>query len=127
MKSNDPISKYCFKKLKNDEVHVALEVLNDFLEELAGLCKIFQRQGLTPIAHAKINKIPQKYLGDTTFWSERVDNLLARTSNEKTATFNTERLLNFIGLLCDHMVERFLEGEMKDWVAFDCAALKFLS
>ena len=49
MKSNDPISKYCFKKLKNNGVHTALEVLNDVFEELAALCKIFQRQRLTPI------------------------------------------------------------------------------
>ena len=72
MKSNDPISKYCFKKLKNNGVHIALEVLNDVFEELAALCKIFQRQGLTPIdaqnfAHAKINKLRQKYPCDTTF------------------------------------------------------------
>jgi len=41
MKSYDPISKYCFKKLKNNEVHIALEALNDVFEELAALCKIF--------------------------------------------------------------------------------------
>ena len=75
MKSNDPICKYCFKKLKNNVVHIALEILNDVFEELTALCKIFQRQGLTPIdaqnfAHAKINKQRQKYLGDTTFWGE---------------------------------------------------------
>ena len=39
MKSNDPISKYCFKKLKNDGVHIALEVLNDVFEELAPCAK----------------------------------------------------------------------------------------
>ena len=44
IKSNDPISKYCFKKLKNNGVHIALEVLNDVFEELTALCKIFQRQ-----------------------------------------------------------------------------------
>jgi len=44
-------------------------------------------------AHAKINKLWQKYLGDTTFWGERVDNLLARISEEETSTFNTEGLL----------------------------------
>ena len=84
---------------------------------------------MTPIdaqnfAHAKINKLRQKYLGDTTFWGERVDNLLARIFQEETATFNTKGLLDFIRLLCDHMVERFPEGEVQDWVAFDCAGLK---
>ena len=118
------------KKLKNKGVYIALEVLNDVFEELAALCKIFQRQGLTPInaqnfAHAETNKLRQKHLGDTTFWGERVNNLLARISEEETATFDTEGLLDFIRLLCDHMVERFSEGEVQDWVAFDCAALKF--
>ena len=111
MKSNDPISKYCFKKLKNNGVHVALEVLNDVFEELAALYKIFQRQGLIPIdaqnfVHAKINKLRQKYLGDTKFWGEKVDNLLARISEEETATFNTEGLLDFIRLLCDYEISR---------------------
>ena len=53
-------------------------------------------------------------------------NLLARISEEETSTLNTEGLLDFIRLLCDHMVERFPEREVQDWVAFDCAALKFL-
>ena len=108
IKSNDPISKYCFKKLKNNGVHTALKVLNDVFEELAALYKIFQRQGLTLIdaqnfVHAKINKLRQKYLAEPTFWGERVDNLLVRISEEETATFNTEGLLDFIRLLCDHM------------------------
>ena len=106
-----------------------MKVLNEVFEELAALCKIFQRQELTPIdaqnfVHAKINKLRQKYLGDTTFWCERVDNLLARISEEETATFDSERLLDFIRLLCDHMIERFPEGDVQDWVAFDCAVLK---
>ena len=88
MKSNDPIFKHYSKKLKNNGVCLALKVLNDVFEELAALCKIFQRQGLTPIdaqnfANAKINKLRQKYLGDTIFWGERVDNLLARISEKK--------------------------------------------
>ena len=93
------------------------------------MCKIFQRQGLTPsdaqnCAHAKINKLRQKYLCDTPFWGERVDNLLDKISEEETATLDTEGLLDFIRLLCDQMIERFPEGEVQDWVAFDCAALK---
>ena len=129
MKSNDPISKYCFKKFKNNGVHIALEVLNEVFEELAALCKIFQRQGLTStdaqnFAHAKINELRQKYLGNTTFWGERVDNLLARITEEETATFDSEALLDFVRLLCNHMIERFSEGEVQDWVALDCAALK---
>ena len=51
---------------------------------------------------------------DTTFWGERVDNLLARIFDEETATFNTEELLNLIRLLCDHMVERFPQGKVQD-------------
>ena len=106
-----------------------MEVLNEAFEELAALCKIFLRQELTPIdaqnfAHAKINKLRQKYLGDTTFWGERVVNLLARISEKETATFDSEGQLDFIRLLCDHMIERFPEREMQDWVAFDCAVLK---
>ena len=129
MKSNDPISKYCFQKLKNNGVYIALEVLNDVFEELAALCKIFRRQEFTPIdaqnfAHAKINKLRQKYLCDTPFWGERVYNFFDKISEEETATLDTERLLDFIRLLCDHMIERFPEGEVQDWVAFDCAALK---
>ena len=76
------------------------------------------------MAYAKINKLRQKYLGGTAFWGEKVDNLLAGVSSEKTATINTEGLLKFITLLCEHMVKRFPEGELQDWVAFDCGALK---
>ena len=75
-------------------------------------------------AQAKTNRIQQKYLGDPTFQGERVDNLLARISDEETATFNTEGLLNFIRLLYDHMVERFPKDKVQDWVTFDCATLK---
>ena len=50
--------------------------------------------------------------------------MLDKISEEETATFDTEGLLDFIRLLCDHMIERFPEGEVQDWVAFDCAALK---
>ena len=53
-----------------------------------------------------------------------MDNLLAKISEEKTATIDSEGLLDFIQLLCDHMIERFPEGEVQDWVAFDCAGLK---
>ena len=50
--------------------------------------------------------------------------MLARISDEETATFNTEVLLNFTRLLCDHKEKIFPKGEKQDWVAFDCAALK---
>ena len=93
------------------------------------MCKICQRQGLTPIdaqnfAHAKIIILRQKYLGDATFWGKIVNNFLATISEKKTATFDTEGLLDFIRLLCDHIIERFPEREIQDWVTFDCAALK---
>ena len=107
---------------------MAFEVLNNVFEELASMCQIFQSRGLTPLdvqtfAHAKINKLRQKYLGGTAFWGEKVDNLLAGVSSEETATISTG-LLKFITLLCEHMVKRFPEGEVQHWVAFDCGALK---
>ena len=52
-----------------------------------------------------------------------MDNLLAGVSSEKTATISTG-LLKFMTLLCEHMLKRFPEGEVQDWVAFDCGALK---
>ena len=128
MQSNDPISKFCYAKLKNSEVRMAFEVLNNVFEELASMCQIFQRRGLNLLnvqtfTHAKINKLRQKYLGWTAFWGEKVDNLLAGVSSEKTPTITTG-LLKFMTLLCEHMVKRFPEGEVQDWVAFDCGALK---
>ena len=69
---NDPINKYCLKKLKNPQYKVALTVLNDGLGELASMCKYFQRNTLTTIeafqfAKAKISKLRSQYLGETVY------------------------------------------------------------
>ena len=39
---NDPIAKHCLTKLRDPQIHVAILVLNEVLEELAELCCIFQ-------------------------------------------------------------------------------------
>ena len=40
-KDNDPISKYCYKKLKSEQFHITLEILNDVLSEMASLTLAF--------------------------------------------------------------------------------------
>ena len=61
-KDNDPISKYCYKKLKSEQFHLTLEILNDFLSEMASLTLAFQKRGLTPLEayhlpEGKLNKL----------------------------------------------------------------------
>ena len=122
--TNDPICKYCLKTLSNPQYRVALTILDDVLEELASLCKFFQKSCLTTIeamqfAKAKISKLRAQYLGEEAFWSEKVNKclVLVDTDVDKAA------ILRFIERLCDHLDKRFPEDELADWIAFDPAAI----
>ena len=73
---DDPISKFCLKKLTNIEFQINLEFLSSILEELSALCQIFQRRELTSIdafqfARAKISKMKEKYLGNMA-WNNKI-------------------------------------------------------
>uniref|UniRef100_W5MX95 Uncharacterized protein n=1 Tax=Lepisosteus oculatus TaxID=7918 RepID=W5MX95_LEPOC len=125
VKSNDPISKYCHKKFTNIEYQIALEVLNDVLEELAALCKLLQRCGLIPLdalqfACGKLSKLRKQYLGDNVSWSDNVKALLCKTGEENIAV-DMSFLLTFMNLLCVHLEERFSADEVQQWSAFDCS------
>lgn len=122
-KSNDPICKYCLKLLKDPKYRLALMVLNDVLEELSLLCKIFQRSLLTimdamQFAKAKINKIENQYLGETVHWNYDAKNLI-----DNNPGVDTSAILQFIKLLCIHLRNRFPEEDIKDWHAFDHNAI----
>ena len=100
---NDPINKYCLKKLKNPQYKVALTVLNDVLGELASMCKYFQRSTLITIeafqfAKAKIIKLRSHYLCETVYWSDAVKDVL----NSVDSDVNTAAVLRFVELLGDH-------------------------
>ncbi|XP_069092819.1 E3 SUMO-protein ligase KIAA1586-like [Pleurodeles waltl] len=82
VEENDPIAKYCYKKLSDLHCHISIAALNDILGELASLCKLFQKSSLTTIeavqyARAKITQIKEQYLGDNVFWSNTVRDLMA--------------------------------------------------
>lgn len=122
----DPIAKFCVKKLKDPQVHVAVLVLNDVLTELSELCCNFQRSCITTIeavqlAKAKINKLRSQYLNETVNWSSEVSDLL---SLDRYADADTASILRFIERVCDHLQERFPEGELEEWIAFDHDAIK---
>uniref|UniRef100_H3A376 HAT C-terminal dimerisation domain-containing protein n=1 Tax=Latimeria chalumnae TaxID=7897 RepID=H3A376_LATCH len=116
-KSSDPIHKYCLKKLKHPQYHIALAILNDVLGELAELCKVFQRSSLTTteahqFAKPKISKLHAQYLSETVYWRVEVKALLAATETVDTTS-----------IVCIHLDSRFPEDELKEWAAFDQAAL----
>ena len=101
---NDPINKYCLKKLKNPQYKIALTVLNDILGELVSMSKYFQRSTLTTIeafqfATAKINKLLSQYLGETVYWSDAVKDVL----NSVKSDVGTAAVLRFVELLCHHL------------------------
>uniref|UniRef100_H3ACD3 Uncharacterized protein n=1 Tax=Latimeria chalumnae TaxID=7897 RepID=H3ACD3_LATCH len=109
--SSDPIHKYCLKKLKDPQYHIALAT-NDVLGELAELCS-FQRSSLTTIeahqlAKAKISKLYAQYLSE----SDEVNTLFA------AETVDTALIMRFL-----NGSSRFPEDELKEWAAFDQAAL----
>lgn len=43
VEDNDPVAKYCYKKLSNLNYHISLAVLIDILGDFASLCKLFQK------------------------------------------------------------------------------------
>lgn len=60
--NDDPIAKYCLKKLSVPKHRVAIIVLGDVLEDLAQVCVSLQRSNLTTIdahcyARAKMEKL----------------------------------------------------------------------
>ena len=120
---NDPINKYCLKRLLNPQFRLTLTVLN-VLGELALISKYFQRSGLTTIeafqfAKAKIRKIRSQYLGETAQWSDAVKNVL----NSIECDVDNIVILKFVELLCNHLEKRFPDDDLLDWQAFDHSAI----
>ncbi|XP_069089935.1 E3 SUMO-protein ligase KIAA1586-like [Pleurodeles waltl] len=122
VEENDPFAKYCYKKLSDSNYHISFAALNDILGELASLCKLFQKSSLTTVeavqhARAEITQIKEQYLGDTLFWSDTVRDLMALYREDQE--YDSEPMLSFIKLLCEHMERRFPEDELKEWTSFD--------
>ncbi|XP_078520370.1 E3 SUMO-protein ligase KIAA1586-like [Lissotriton helveticus] len=102
VEENDPIAKYCYKKLSDSNYHISLAVLNDILGEFASLCKLFPKSSLTTVeavqyARAKIGQIKQQYLGDTVFWSSNVRELMVLYKDRQE--FDSGPILSFVSLL----------------------------
>lgn len=117
--ANDPISKYCYRKLTDSKYRVALTVLGDVLEELAQLCASLQGSNLTVmdghcLARARIQKLRSQYLGERVHWSRHASELL-----ESEKTVNTADILMFVRKVCEHLDARFPENELKEWAVFD--------
>nr|XP_006122371.1 E3 SUMO-protein ligase KIAA1586-like isoform X1 [Pelodiscus sinensis]XP_014428732.1 E3 SUMO-protein ligase KIAA1586-like isoform X1 [Pelodiscus sinensis] len=124
--NDDPIAKYCLKKLSDTNYHITLAVLNNVLHELAELTKCFQKGSLTTfgavqLARAQIRKMRGQYLGETVSWSNSVKSLIASSTTDEK--FKSEPILSFISQLCDHLNKRFPENELNEWEAFDFASL----
>ena len=86
---SDPICTYILQCIQNPQYLLALYTLNDVLNELANLSKLLQRSVLSPIeAHhlcvSKVRKLEAKFLGDNTFWNDKVKQIL--TENEDIDT-----------------------------------------
>ncbi|XP_069066113.1 E3 SUMO-protein ligase KIAA1586-like [Pleurodeles waltl] len=126
VEENDPIAKYCYKKLSDANYHISFAALNDILGELAPLCKLCQKSSLTTVeavqyARAKISQIKEQYLGDTVFWSNTVRDLMALYREDQE--YDSEPMLSFIKLLREHMERRIPEDELKEWTSFDFHAV----
>lgn len=120
---NDPIAKYCLRKLTDSKYRIALTVLGDVLEELAQLCVSLQRSNLTVmdghcLARARIQKLRSQYLGERVHWSRQVSELL-----ESEKTVNTVDIIMFVRKVCEHLDARFPENELREWAAFDLDTL----
>lgn len=88
--NNDPVNRYCLKRLNDPQYHNAIAVLNDVLCELANLSKALQKSCLTMVeAHqlvkARIAKLRSKYLGSSICWTDDVRELLLSHSDVNTA------------------------------------------
>uniref|UniRef100_H3A866 Uncharacterized protein n=1 Tax=Latimeria chalumnae TaxID=7897 RepID=H3A866_LATCH len=107
--SNDPVSKYCLKRLNDSQYYVALAILDDMLEELTSLS---QSSLLTieacSFAKAKIAKVSANYLSDTFRWNEDVKAVLAASSGDT----DTSSIIMFIE--CVHLERRFPADELKE-------------
>ncbi|TRY56742.1 hypothetical protein DNTS_027367 [Danionella cerebrum] len=122
--NDDPIAKYCLKKLSDPKYKVAITVLGDVLDELAQLSVSLQRSNLSIIdahcfARAKMEKLRSQYLGHQVFWSNRVNELLGKHDS----AINTADIILFVSKVCDHLDARFPEGELKEWSAFSLETL----
>nr|XP_055048997.1 protein FAM200C-like [Misgurnus anguillicaudatus] len=122
--NDDPIAKYCLKKLSDPKYRVAITVLGDVLEELAQLSVSLQRSNLNIIdahcfARAKMEKLKSQYLGQHIHWSTRVNELLGKHDS----AINTAEIILFVRKVCDHLDARFPEGELKEWSAFSLETL----
>jgi len=85
---------------------------------------VLQRSALSPIkAHqlcvSKVRKLEAQYLGDNTFWNDKVKQIL--TENED---IDTRQITRFIRSVCDHLYAGFPPDELECWSAFDPTALK---
>ena len=119
---NDPINKYCLKRLLNPQFRLTLTVLNDVMGELTSICKYFQRSGLTTIeafqyVKAKICKIRSQYLGETVHWSDAVKNVL----NSIECDVDKTVIFRFVELLCTVIILR------KDFQMTSCWIGKLLT
>lgn len=122
-KHNDPICNYCFKKLTNQKIRVALIVFNDVVGELAELNRLLQRSNLTTIeafqfVKARIAKLRVQYLGDTVHWNDRVRAFIDSDENISMAA-----ILRFVERVCLHMDNGFPENELMEWKVFETTAL----
>uniref|UniRef100_H3A4J4 Uncharacterized protein n=1 Tax=Latimeria chalumnae TaxID=7897 RepID=H3A4J4_LATCH len=118
--NNDPIAKYCLKKLTDPQYRIALTVLDDILGELSELCQTFQRSCLTTIeayryAKAKIAKFCSQCLGEKVHWKQQMTSF--------ANTVNTRVVLHSITELCEHLGCQFPENELQEWAAFDTETL----
>nr|XP_009858660.1 E3 SUMO-protein ligase KIAA1586-like [Ciona intestinalis] len=121
--NNDPISKYCLKRLTDKTNRVNVAVLHDVLYDLSELTKSFQKTTLTTLeavdlARAKIEKLKNQYLGEEIYWGRKVQDLISELFG-KDEKFNSQSIIQFITLLCEHMCKRFPKQEIKEWAVFD--------
>ena len=82
------------------------------------------RSALSPIeGHhlcvCKVRKLEAPYLGDNTFWNDKVKQILIENEG-----IDTRQITRFIRLLCDHLYARFPPYELKCWSTFDPTALR---
>ena len=124
--NGDPVAKYCYKKLSDPRYKVTLTALGDLLSELAKLCLSLQKKNLTVmeghcLARAKIEKLRLQYLNDAgePQWSDRVKEVIKASADGDI----TRNILRFIHSLCDHLDAPFPVDSLKEWSAFDIAAL----
>ena len=61
-------------------------------------------------------------MSNVTFWNSKVVTLLDQCK-ERDIEVNTGFIIAFIKSVCEHLENRFPEGEINNWSAFDCTAL----